>query len=310
MDGWELPLHRGSRVDKGPLHSGPKGGWGTRQVGGPDDRAKSSSRHSRRCWAAQGRWTVGGCLRWSLPRAHSLLTTPSSVMRFLVSKRKFKESLRPYDVMDVIEQYSAGHLDMLSRIKNLQSRQEHLPCLPGPGGGELGPLGQSWVRAGDGRGAAAHSCQRWGGDALWMQRPALLAATSGPFLSGPTPAPRGLSAMCLCGLILTFLLSLSSLLPVLRWASVYVLCAHTSVHMHMCECTCVLAHVQASGAHVCTHVYVYKCMHVHVCTRVQHVLANVWVHARVCAMCVVCPCTYVAHVYPCVLGREVSSVER
>lgn len=110
-------------------------------MGGPDDRAKSSSRHSRRCWAGQGRWTLGGCLRWSVPRAHSLPTTPSSVMRFLVSKRKFKESLRPYDVMDVIEQYSAGHLDMLSRIKNLQSRQEHLPRLlvPGGWGGSSGP---------------------------------------------------------------------------------------------------------------------------------------------------------------------------
>uniref|UniRef100_A0A452VAY8 Potassium voltage-gated channel subfamily Q member 2 n=1 Tax=Ursus maritimus TaxID=29073 RepID=A0A452VAY8_URSMA len=47
-------------------------------------------------------------------------------LKVSIRARKFKESLRPYDVMDVIEQYSAGHLDMLSRIKNLQSRVDQI----------------------------------------------------------------------------------------------------------------------------------------------------------------------------------------
>ncbi|XP_072269328.1 potassium voltage-gated channel subfamily KQT member 3 [Pyxicephalus adspersus] len=55
----------------------------------------------------------------------------SRIMQFLLHKKKFKETLRPYDVKDVIEQYSAGHLDMLSRIKYLQSRID-MVFAPGP----------------------------------------------------------------------------------------------------------------------------------------------------------------------------------
>ncbi|UXI19599.1 kinetochore protein NDC80 [Sarcoptes scabiei] len=44
------------------------------------------------------------------------------ILKFEVARKKFKNAFRPYNINDVIEQYAAGHADVVSRVKNMHSK--------------------------------------------------------------------------------------------------------------------------------------------------------------------------------------------
>ena len=47
-------------------------------------------------------------------------------MKFFAVKRKFRTILKPYDVVDVIEQYTSGHVELVSQIKTMATRLDKI----------------------------------------------------------------------------------------------------------------------------------------------------------------------------------------
>ncbi|GBN23634.1 Potassium voltage-gated channel subfamily KQT member 1, partial [Araneus ventricosus] len=61
-----------------------------------------------------------------LSEAHKNAIRAIRKIKYFVAKRKFQQARKPYDVGDVIEQYSQGQISMNVRLKELHRRLDQM----------------------------------------------------------------------------------------------------------------------------------------------------------------------------------------
>uniref|UniRef100_A0A8C2KMR7 Potassium voltage-gated channel subfamily KQT member 1 n=1 Tax=Cyprinus carpio TaxID=7962 RepID=A0A8C2KMR7_CYPCA len=107
-----------------------------------------------------------------LSHAHKSAIKVIRRMQYFVARRKFQQARKPYDVRDVIEQYSQGHLNMMVRIKELQRRLDHTLGKPGmflPGKEKLRTAGGPFCNLLASQSGSVSQKSRWAEDHQFPQ---------------------------------------------------------------------------------------------------------------------------------------------
>jgi len=55
------------------------------------------------------------------------------LVKYFIARKVFSKSFKPYDIKDVLEQYAAGHADMLARVKHMYIRLNFIQAIANTG---------------------------------------------------------------------------------------------------------------------------------------------------------------------------------